>query len=113
MTLLDHTERERRAVDDAPVTLERDAFARWLLLFSPDAIVGRALCPDECPLARYLAIKTGRPVEVDPDVWYTPGSIYDYDLPEWAKDFVHRVDAVEGAVSAHDAILALRTGETP
>jgi hypothetical protein len=70
--------------------LERLEFRDWLLAHAPDDVVGTANLAHCCPLAEYVRSATGRPVVVAKDRLYFDRQLQ--TMPQWAADFVAKVD---------------------
>lgn len=78
--------------------LSLSGYRAWLALH-PDEVVGHASDADACPIANYLAWKTGQVVcvgdtsfSVGTYMVTNPNSQVEHPLPQWAQDHVYAYD---------------------
>ncbi|MBA3825610.1 MAG: hypothetical protein H0X24_17150 [Ktedonobacterales bacterium] len=87
-------------------------FAAWLRAFPPTAVVGQAVSPCTCPLARYLRVLVpeAQAITVDQDVILIDAVAY--SPLAWAADFVEILDlGMDGEVTDVTAEYALAVWE--
>lgn len=69
----------------------RAKFVEWLRQKEPEAVVGESRYLSSCPLATHLEETWGSVAEVDISDMAVRGHPY-VNTPQWAKDFIDKVD---------------------
>ena len=78
------------------MNLERDEFKAWLEGLTPGAFAGYEASKWSCPIANFLVSKGARRPVVDNKRFQKNGSVHKvprWPLPEWAVEFVGKVDS--------------------
>jgi hypothetical protein len=101
---------------DIPTRLDlaaaQDEFKSWLQSQPSGSIVGLAGNDSDCPIARFLAKKSGRDVLITSVQWRFEGELLDdcVAVPLWVKEFILAVDELPDENVTREQALAILGG---
>ncbi len=83
--------------------INKTAFKSWAKTYGKKTC-GHPNLPGECPIARFLRETTRRNANVQSDsISFGPYHLERFSIPQWASDFIERVDLQDKAVSGFRA----------